>query len=70
MFNVAFKRVGVMRFLKVGRLNVSWSVASEFKPFRETAKAKPRVSRKAINEAYWTGFAQGSENQRQFYTQH
>lgn len=38
MFNVSYRRVGGLRFLKVGRLTVSWSVAAAYRPFRNVAR--------------------------------
>jgi hypothetical protein len=32
MFNCDFRRVGGLRFLKVGRLTVSWSVSAVYRP--------------------------------------
>ena len=31
MFNVSFKRVGKLRFLKIGRLSMSWTIARQYK---------------------------------------
>ena len=35
-FNVSFKRVGALRFLKIGRLSVSWTIARQYKPFKQS----------------------------------
>lgn len=32
MFNCDYRRVGGLRFLKVGRLTVSWSVSAVYRP--------------------------------------
>lgn len=32
MFNVDYRRVGGLRFLKLGRLTVSWSVSAVYRP--------------------------------------
>lgn len=37
LFNVQFRRVGGLRFLKLGRLTVSWSVSREYRPLKGTA---------------------------------
>jgi hypothetical protein len=31
-FNISFRRVGGLRFLKLGRLTVSWSVSRAYRP--------------------------------------
>jgi hypothetical protein len=37
MLNISYRRVGGLRFLKVGRLTLSWSIAAEYKPFKGIA---------------------------------
>ena len=34
MFNIDYKRNGAMRFLKIGRLTLTWSVSREYRPFK------------------------------------
>lgn len=31
MFNVSYRKIGGLRFLKVGRLTLSWSVSREYR---------------------------------------
>lgn len=46
MLNIAYR--------KVGRLTVSWSVASEFKPFKNAAPKKPaRIPASARPSHLW-----------------
>lgn len=57
MFNLDYRTVGAIRFLKVGRLTVSWSVSQQFRPIGATERVrKQRISRKAITAAYWNGW--------------
>jgi len=35
VFNVSCRKVGGIRFLKVGRFNVSWSVSRAYRPIGE-----------------------------------
>ena len=32
LFNIDYRRVGAIRFLKLGRVTVSWSVSRRFSP--------------------------------------
>lgn len=34
MLNISFKSHGALRFLKVGRLTLSWSISREYRPFK------------------------------------
>ena len=34
IFNISTKKVGSIRFLKLGRITISWCVSSQFKPFK------------------------------------
>ncbi len=43
MFNVSYKRVGGLAFLKIGRINISWSVTSKEK-FAEMERRRARHS--------------------------
>jgi hypothetical protein len=40
MLNIAYRRVGAIRFVKLGRLTLSFCVSREFKPF-----AAPKTKR-------------------------
>ena len=33
-FNVSSRKVGPVRFVKIGRLTISWCLGREFKPFK------------------------------------
>jgi hypothetical protein len=35
MLNISFRRVGGMRFLKIGRLCVSWCVTGQYRPLKQ-----------------------------------
>jgi len=37
---ISFRRVGGLRFLKIGRLTVSWSVAKAYQPLKGAAIAR------------------------------
>ena len=37
-FNVATRRVGGLRFIKLGRITLMFCVSREFRPFAETAR--------------------------------
>lgn len=37
MLNISYRRVGGLRFLKVGRLTVQWCVSSSYRPIKGTA---------------------------------
>lgn len=32
MLNVSFRRVGGLRFVKLGRITISWSIARRYRP--------------------------------------
>jgi hypothetical protein len=32
--NLSYRRVGGLRFLKIGRLTLSWSIATAYKPLK------------------------------------
>jgi hypothetical protein len=34
IFNVSYRKVGGLRFLKIGRLTLSWSIAERYRPFK------------------------------------
>lgn len=33
IFNISYRRVGGIRFLKLGRVNFSWSLSRHYRPF-------------------------------------
>lgn len=37
LFNIDFRRVGAINFLKIGRLTLSWSVSRRFSPIGSRA---------------------------------
>jgi hypothetical protein len=41
IFNISYRKIGGLRFLKIGRLTLSWSLAERYRPFkaRNTAEA-------------------------------
>jgi hypothetical protein len=43
MFNISYKRVGRLSFLKIGRLTLSWSIASEYRAFMVNRFRVPRI---------------------------
>jgi hypothetical protein len=34
IFNVSYRKVGGLRFLKIGRLTLTWSIAERYRPFK------------------------------------
>ena len=36
-FNVSSRKVGPVRFVKIGRLTISWCVGREYRPFKSEA---------------------------------
>jgi hypothetical protein len=34
MFNISYRRVGGLRFLKLGRLTISWCLTRSYRPFK------------------------------------
>jgi hypothetical protein len=49
-FNCDYRRVGGLRFLKLGRLTVSWSVSRVYRPIGSRARAVRAVR---SNRALW-----------------
>lgn len=37
MLNISYRRVGGLRFLKLGRLTIQWCVSSSYRPIKGTA---------------------------------
>lgn len=52
MFNVSFRRVGGLRFLKVGRLTVSWSVARAYRPVKSAEQSAEERNDRALDRYY------------------
>lgn len=51
MFNVSYKKNGGMRFLKIGRLCVSWCVTKQFRPMKAAyVKTYPLYPETNINQ--------------------
>jgi hypothetical protein len=42
IFNISYRKIGGLRFLKIGRLTLSWSLAQAYRPFKA----------RNVNEAY------------------
>lgn len=51
MLNINYSRRGGMHFLKLGRLNFSWSVSKEYHPIGASIRPAMRAQRKAQREA-------------------
>lgn len=37
-FNVSYRKVGGIRFLKIGRLTLSWCVSTAYRPLKAAAR--------------------------------
>jgi hypothetical protein len=66
LINIDYRKVGGMRFLKIGRLNLSWSISDQFKPIgadrilREELRMRRLVERKRresklVGDAFTSG---------------
>lgn len=74
VFNIDYRRVGGMTFLKIGRLTLSWSISSEFKPLgadtaakAEARKAKREAARQRIAGKAWSwGYRAGTLSARPY----
>jgi hypothetical protein len=42
ILNISYRKVGGLRFLKIGRLTLSWALAERYRPFKA----------RNVNEAY------------------
>jgi hypothetical protein len=49
MFNISYRKVGGLSFIKIGRLSLSFSVAPEYRPIGSSAEA--RQAAKAARQA-------------------
>lgn len=60
MFNISYRKVGGLTFVKLGRLTFSFSVAPAYRDFNSTERSpKRRITNKQINQAYWDGIDEG-----------
>lgn len=47
MFNFSYRKVGGLRFIKLGRLTFSWSIAAAYRPVRTEQQSLSRRARTA-----------------------
>lgn len=58
--NIASRKVGGMRIIKIGRLTLSFSVSREFRPFAKEAKPrKRRITERMLLQAWEQGVMTG-----------
>jgi hypothetical protein len=60
--NIASRKVGGLRFLRIGRLTISWSISAAYRPFPalDARKArKRRITERMMQTAFERGMRAG-----------